>query len=217
MNHYDLFATRVYKTNIDPTSYDKEHIVKTMIDNYNIQPQRNTWDKISRLHHAYDDWENEQFQKVNTDSLYPVYDSVIKQIIDSIKFNHQISYKWSIANLAINSKFMREHDHFYINQEGQSLFSCVHYIKFNKEVHPQTTFINPLPLSYFSANVHKVNSILNSRHVPNSTYFGTWDMDASENDFIAFPSYLKHLVYDSHQDEIKDNRIVAVINVELIY
>jgi len=216
MQYINIFPTLIGNIKIDPNSYDKKTIVEKVIDNYRKQPERNFWDKDSKLHHYYGDWENQSLSEVDFVTLKPIYNTIIENYMKHIHFSETIEYSWSIANLAVNSHFMKEHDHFQITEKGQCLFSCIHYIKFNKELHAETTFNNPLHIAYFPANIIKVNRLLKSDVVSNSTYFHNWVLDSKEDDFIIFPSYLKHVVYDKYK-ETKEPRIVSVINVVLHY
>lgn len=210
-----MFPSKIYKFKIDPSTYEKNNVIQTMLENYKINPQRNAWDNHSKLHHAYEDWNNDQYQKVDISSLIPPYQKVVDAVMGEVSFNKPVPYTWFLVNIAINTKFMNIHDHMYKTNNSQSLFSCVHYIKFNKTTHSSTTFLNPLPIAYFEDNVNRVNTFLNSDEPENSSYFSSWNLEVEEDDFVVFPSYLKHIVYDN-KTQATDDRIVSVSNIELI-
>jgi len=217
MEKYNLFASTVYKTKIDPTSYDKEQIIKTMLDNYAINPVRNKWNDSSNLHHTYNDWENAEFQNIDHSSLVPVYHNVIDEFMKNVKFSQKINYKWSITNFAINTKDMAPHDHLYFDplQNCHNMFSCTHYISFDKNSHNTTEFINSMPVAYYPILTKPFQDVLDSTLVENSAYYERWTIDTEEDDFVIFPSYLKHAVYPTKQ--IYDYpRVVSVINIEII-
>ena len=76
----DLFKHNILKYTIDPLSYDKKNILKTITSNYNKQKDRNFFDNMyiasSNLHHSYNDIENKDLPLPDYTSLMPVYESV---------------------------------------------------------------------------------------------------------------------------------------------
>jgi len=214
METYDLFSSRVYKTKIDPSSYEKQSIVETLLKNYNKNPVRNRWDDISETHHTLKDWDNKDYEKVDTSSLEPVYDNIVKEFINSVKWNCPITYNWFYANFAVNTKFMREHDHFSIDENGHCLFSCIHYIKFDKNNHSTTQFVNPLPFVMFPLLTNNISKSVSSKEIENSTYFNSWELNTNEEDFVIFPSWLKHTVLPNKKNS-DTPRIVSVVNISV--
>ena len=65
-----FFGLPYYKTKIQPRSYDKEQIIKTIEDNYSQSSYRNEWDKNdlnkSNFHHSNSDESNSTFAKVDS-------------------------------------------------------------------------------------------------------------------------------------------------------
>ena len=56
-----LFGLPIYKTKIDPDSYDKKKLLSIMKKNYNLGP-RNNFDQInSNVHMSYADEKNSKF------------------------------------------------------------------------------------------------------------------------------------------------------------
>ena len=64
-----IFGIPFYRTIVDPVLFNKQELVKVIEENYNKDKNRNNWDKDSlsksNLHHAYNDWFNEDFKKLN--------------------------------------------------------------------------------------------------------------------------------------------------------
>ena len=73
-----VFGIPFYKGHIDPTEFNKREIVDTIAKNYEIDKTRNIWDKHmlagSDMHHAYADWDNEKFHKIDFTKLAPHYE-----------------------------------------------------------------------------------------------------------------------------------------------
>jgi hypothetical protein len=214
---HNLFGSSVYKTRIDPASYDKEYIIKTMVDNYAINPVRNNWNEVSNLHHTYNDWENPDFAKIDDSSLVPVYQNVIDQFIKTVRFKSNVTYKWCISNFAINTKDMTAHDHFGDEQvhNTHNMFSCTHYISFDKSAHAPTKFINSMPLAYYPFLTKPYHTVLDDTSEQNSSYYENWSLDTEEDDFIIFPAYQKHGVFPNKR-KTDVPRIVSVVNIQII-
>jgi hypothetical protein len=212
MQTYNLFGSPIYKTKIDPLSYDKETLVKTMQANYAINPIRNKWNNISNLHHTYLDWDNPEFLPIDHSSLIPVYEKQINEFMKTIRFRKDVSYIWDVANFAVNTIDMAQHDHLEKTDTTMNMFSCTHYISYDKSAHGTTEFTNGLPLAYYTSMCKPYQDLLDPRTADNSAYFETWAIDTDEDDFVIFPSYLKHAVYPT---KIKTDhpRIVGVVNI----
>ena len=99
-----LFTPVIYILNIDPKSFDKEKIIKTISANYKKQPERNYFDGRSALgrsnsHHTYNDNINEKFKKINFKSLLKVYSKIFKLFFDNeFKASKPFKYTYSIEN-----------------------------------------------------------------------------------------------------------------------
>ena len=211
---HNLFGSSVYKTRIDPASYDKKQIIKTMMDNYAINPIRNKWNTVSNLHHTYNDRENSEFAKIDESSLVPVYQNVIDEFMKTVKFKNNINYNWSISNFAINTKDMSSHEHLGKSPLHRNMFSCIHYISFDKNVHSPTEFINSMPLVYYPILTSPYQDVLDNTMEENSSYYESWCINIEEDDFVIFPAYLKHAVYPSKGNS-DIPRIISVVNIEL--
>lgn len=212
---FDLFSSSVYKTSIDPDMYDKDEIVDTLLTNYKINPKRNCWDPYSDLHHMYNDWDNPNFQKIDHSSLIDVYDSTIKNFFTKISWSKSVAFKWNVTNFTVNTKHMKDHDHFYVTDNGLSMFSCVHYLKFDPKKHAPTSFINSQPLANFPMLTEKLRNSLSDMDTANSPYFNYWNVDTEEDDFFIFPSWLRHEVRLGLDTDYP--RIASVINIDVIF
>lgn len=217
MKHIPFFQTRLSEIHIDPSLYDKDNILKTVYENYNKSPCRNTWDNTSNLHHHYEDWENSNFSQVNLIKIKEVYGPIFQKFINSIPFKQNVSFDcyWNITNITAynQEQHMRIHDHLLDN----CIYSAVHYISVSNNS-ASITFTNPLlALQYEHPIIKKYSQFLNSQDDQNSTYFSTWDIEPKEDYMIIFPSYLKHEVKQKRkQNEDSKLRIAIVTNIDLV-
>ena len=211
MKTYSLFPTQVYKIKIDPSLYDKAGLIQKCIDKYEEKPYNNLWDDVSDLHHYHRDWMNAPDMK----SLGKSYGQAINKAMASI--NGDIRYRWKIINLAVNSKYMKIHDHFYRRDGWQGIFGSTHYISYDSKQHTPTKFFNPLVFSQYSHNTNDVYNMLDKTDYDNSAYWPDISMDVEEDDMIIFPSYLKHVVEKGINNDTTKPRIIGVCNIDWKY
>jgi hypothetical protein len=209
MNSIDLFSSRVFKTRIDPNSYNKDELVKVVISNYEKNPKRNAWDQNCDIHHYYNDWENSQYDTVPTQQLNEIYQQEIVKFHKEV--NPSVSWQWNLENIAVNTNYMVPHNHLWIENGYATTYSCIHYIKFNPTYHRGTEFENPAYWTEIKQFTEKMQTGLNSSDIKNSNFFSGWVLDVEEDDMIFFPSYLKHKVHGMIEE--KEHRIVGVVNI----
>tara|TARA_R110000824_G_scaffold188894_1_gene370268 strand:- start:934 stop:1596 length:663 start_codon:yes stop_codon:yes gene_type:complete len=210
-----LFTPVIYILNIDPKSFDKEKIIKTISANYKKQPERNYFDGRSALgrsnsHHTYNDNINEKFKKINFKSLLKVYSKIFKLFFDNeFKASKPFKYTYSIENATAMGKdqYMNSHCHL------PSSFSCVHYLKIN-ENNSGITFKNPNNLSEAMQWIApKSYDILNKIDTSNSYFFPTFNLKPKQDTMLIFPSTLHHAV--ERQIDSKNLRISVATNITL--
>jgi hypothetical protein len=208
-----LFPSNLFKTIIEPTSFDKSGIIDSVLRNYELQKERNEWDDNSHMHHYYNDWDNELFEKVDLSSITDQYKDIYQNILN-IMFNKPIEFKVVVENITVHkggNTDMAVHNH--INDNV--FLSGVHYIKCD-ETSSKLTFVNPLTYSeYPNISIKNITSTsLDGSDVVNSSYFKEWNYAPIENEILIFPSYLNHRVYPS---KIKNDefRIAIVTNLQI--
>ncbi len=65
-----IFGLPIYIIKVDPNSYDKQSLLKTIESNYSKDSYRNKFDDDeSNLHHSYSDELNPKFEKVDYDKV----------------------------------------------------------------------------------------------------------------------------------------------------
>ena len=68
-----LFGFPIVKYKIKPFEYKKDQLTSTILHNYNIDKERNTWDTHSYLHQNIADEYNPKFKVPDCSSLEPIY------------------------------------------------------------------------------------------------------------------------------------------------
>ena len=210
IKNHTLFGFPVMGTKIDQKSYDKKSIISTIEKNFKLNKKRNRWDKQSVLHHAFKDFDNPKYHKVNFDTLLPVYEKVLGEMFKKMDLRSTFRFNFNIINYTCLSKsnYLVSHVHPGVD------FTAVHYIQFDKKYHTPTTYENHLPcIDYVSNITPKLQLILSNKHPTNSWAYPDWTLDIEEDDFCFSPGYLKHRI-DSQASKTK-NRITIVLNIFL--
>lgn len=214
MERIDLFSVPVWKTKIDPCSYDKTKLIAEIEENYSKAPVRNKWDESSNLHHCYGDWYNADFTMPKIPDLMQEYQNTIKKFMDQFPFRENIVNNWraNFTNITAmkNGQNMALHDHI---DSPNSFFTATHYIQFDKETHKSTCFNNPSTAAIYDITLGGISRKMDICQ-ENSGYFQSWEIPAEEDDLVIFPSFLKHKVRETKNTE--KLRIVGVLNIELI-
>lgn len=190
----DLFPTSIYKTKINPSSYDKETVITKAIENYNLNPDKREYGAPEEEYHTTHLDDNQNVLDLN--SLRPVYGEIVDEFMDGINKTRPFEYIWNVVNLSMGkNRSYRIHDHLaWPNKQNlNTQFVMVHYVSYDKSVHHPTLFHNPLKIAEYEKFL-TINKVLMPHDVLNSTYFETWKLDTEEDDVVIFPAYLKHSV-----------------------
>jgi len=205
-----LFGFPVISTKIDKKSYNKESIISTIEENFKINKNRNRWDKRSILHHAYNDFSNPKYSKVNFDTLIPVYQKVLTAVFDSMKLPSAYIFNFRIVNYTClsESNYMATHHH-----PGTD-FTAVHYIQFDSKQHTPTRFENTSPHAEYIEDLRPelIKTLSSERH-SDSWALTDWTLNVEEDDFCFSPAFLRHRV--DPQTSKNKNRITIVLNITL--
>ena len=223
INQTILFGCPIYKIKVDPTSYDKESLLKIIINNYSKDEYRNKFDNDkSSLHHSFLDDNNKDFEKVDYHKLglVKVYNEIFDNFCyNTLKTNGNFSWKYTIQNYTASGKnqFLRPHSHMPFAD-----FATVHYIQFDNKRHEKTEFLNHNDFSsYISFVRKKLYEVSDKSESSNSYLYENWAFTAEEDDLIIFPSVLRHEVakgrYDSDKLRvtISSNLILNGVNEEI--
>jgi len=209
--HY-LYGLPVYITSINPKSFDKKQIIKTISDNYNkqnIRQHTSTNAYVTDIHHSLGDENNKQFKKVNYDKLKDCYIEPIKKYFEFFWLDKkQANFNCQVVNYTASKhdSFMEPHLH------ADCEFSMVHYISYDKKEHSPTCFQNPYYFYDLLPNKFKLQN-LNEKQSANSWLYDMWKHDIEEDDLIIFPSILKHFVRNHKSKKL---RITIASNINVL-
>jgi len=205
-----LFGFPVMSTKIDKKAYDKKSIISTIEKNFKLNKKRNLWDKTSVLHHAYGDFSNPKYHKVNFSILLPLYQKALVAMFDKMTLRGTFHFDFSIVNYTCLSNSQYMHAHLHMGAD----FTAVHYIQFDKKHHTPTMFENTLPhVEYINLIRPDLLKILSNNHPSNSWAYQGVSRDVEEDDFYFYPAFLKHKI--NPQTSKKKNRITIVLNILL--
>ena len=184
-----LFGLPIYKTKIDPNSYDKKKLLSTMKKNYNLGPRNNFDQYNSNVHMSYADEKNSKFKSVNYTKLKEVYNNVFDNFMKN---------------------FMNYHNHL-----PKDDFACVHYLQLGKD-HIGTKFKNTHSFgNYFKFIRSKLCNSMNNMEKINSYVYEDFTLDVEEDDMIIFPSVVEHGI--KKVDKLSDKlRVTIATNLRLV-
>ena len=216
-----LFGVPVIQTSIDPSLYDKTKIIKTIHQNYKLDPNRNEWTggDGSHMHHSYNDWDNPKFKQPNFDKLISVYRDVFKEAINSYKLLGEVSISAAIKNYTCMKKTqsMQQHNHLTpvnkTNMNDQADFTSIDYIKFNPKKHLPTSYKNSQAWAkYYTYCCPKHSKFIDGTWPENSFMYDDYRLDTQEDDIIFVPSILEHYIPIQTSNE---TRITIVSNITI--
>ena len=208
-----IFGIPLYKSNIDPNSYDKESILNTILSNYEKSNDRNNWDNESyiksKIHHSLCDEQNQNFEKPDFSSLRSVYESEIKKCLKMMNYQNLV-FKFEIVNYTVMTKDSQMSNHIHTDCD----FTTVHYLRFDNESLDSTLFHNSNDyakylISTLSPSLSKVSD---NKSIQNSWMYQTFKIPTQENDFLIFPAVLEHSVPRIENDS---QRITVVSNINV--
>ena len=203
-----IYGYPVGIVNLNKNLYNKKNIIKSIESNFKTNKKRNKWDgHTTNIHHAYGDWQNPVYKKVDFKTLFPLYDAVIKNYLGKLFTTPVYEYRFDVVNYTCMHKSgeMGEHVH-------SSDFTMVHYIQFDKLHHKSTCFCNPYPhANYLYQLSTNLIPLFNDKNPVNCWAFKEWYLDIKEDDLIINPGVMKHKV--NLQDSKKKSRITIVVNL----
>jgi len=209
----DLFSCPIYKIRIDPNSYDKEQILKDIKYNKSLKIRRNDTEQNfdnCDIHHSYNDFDNEDFRKINYDKLTAVYQEIFHFFFDKVLFTtKEFNWNYEIVNYTAltEGQYLPTHNHI------ESTFATVHYLNF-KDDHKFTRFDNPAGFAFYVKPIQpELYNVLNNKAIDNSYLYNRWDISVEEDDMLIFPGVLMHKIRPVGQT--KEPRITISTNLKI--
>lgn len=203
-NHYKkvLFPIHLFQTNIRENSIIQEEVLN----------------KIQKLYHSNqlnvpDGWLTDNifttFNREDINShlfhkdskIIQYYNSYIRKFFDKpVEF--EIDDIW--LNVYSKGEYQEEHTHLSPNIfVPRSHFSCIHYLKFDENVHVPVTFNDPIATMRF-----------NTLEMDSNYYSERWSPSIKEGDLLMFPPYLSHFVSKSEPTP-ENPRISIAFNIRI--
>jgi hypothetical protein len=187
---YDIFNSIIWKSKINYPN--KNELIKIIEQNYKKNPNQTPKGWKCMVHSSFKTKNNQIPTK-----LLEIIENKSNEFLDRYGKNLGILGEYFINDIWYNAygknQFQEPHQH------GDALFSGCYYLKFDKNIHHQTTFYNP-------------NFNLDYSKLENNSYF-CFDSDCEEDDIIFFPSSLKHGTKGVSDISGKDIRITISFNI----
>jgi uncharacterized protein (TIGR02466 family) len=196
---HKIFSPFYYKSKVT----DHEKIKTSLIDHIQTQHTKNpnnqpeSWS--CKVHTTQSKFDLKLF------SIKEFYQKDVIKFIDDLKVPASIEV--SISDIWFNAykkgQWQESHHHY---GKQSVYFSAVHFLKYDKELHPPLIFNNMNRLLFTPCNIGR------------STSLDYWDLDkvvdVEEGDVIIFPSFIEHQVNVQESDEL---RSTISFNIELKY
>ncbi len=188
----NIFNSTIWKSKIDYPNKNK--LIKIIEENYKKNPNQTPKEWKCLVHSSFRK-KNKQTQI--PEDLLKIVEEKSNKFLNTYEDKLKINGEYCIKNIWYNAygknQFQEPHTH------GDALFSGCYYLKFNKNIHDQTTFYNP-------------NFNLDYSKLENNSYF-CFTPDCEEDDVIIFPSFLKHGTNGISDLNTEDIRITISFNI----
>jgi hypothetical protein len=205
----NLFAIPLWKISLKIDNEIKRDILNQIEINYNKHKNYyvKEWDCV--VHSTI-----KQNNCIDYSSILPYYkkeyENFVSQYNLRLNYHHyyidEIWYNYYVKN---SNQEIHQHTHVYPEENKVNIFSAVHFLKINN-CHPKITFYNPNILSVYDQQSFKVKSYYNKTDEKHSFYYRFFEPDVQQDDFIIFPSFLEHAVFQQKNDE---PRITIALNI----
>ena len=188
---YNLFNSYIWKSKV---KYDKkENLIKTLSEDFYKNKNKLTPGWKCFVYSSFIDLEQNNIPE----DLLDIIGEKISEYLHNCPKELQIKGTYILSEIWYNvyekNYFQNIHDH------GNSLFSGCYYLKFNKDIHHQTTFYNP-------------NYNLDYEKIDDNPLF-SFEPDCEEDDLIIFPSNLKHGTEGLKDENSNELRITISFNI----
>jgi hypothetical protein len=206
-----LFGFPTYISYLGDEKYDKKKIIKAIENNYKINKKRNCWEEGNLHHSLFDDKNNNKYNKINLDTLKPIYHKHILKFIDSLKLNYAPNYHYEIVNYTCMD--VDGYMPFHIHKKCD--FAAVHYLQYDNTNNNATRLLNPLTYlpDFIESEYPNTFKKLDKNVSDNSFMLKSWVYNTQEDDLLIFPASLRHDV--SQLKKTNKLRITISLNITL--
>ena len=203
-NHYKkvLFPIHLFQTNIRENSIIQEEVLNKIQKLYHSNqldvPEGWLTDNIFTTFNR-EDINSHLFHKKS--KIIQYYTSYVRKFFDKpVEF--EIDDIW--LNVYSKGEYQEEHTHLTPDIfSPRAHFSCIHYLKFDENVHVPVTFNDPIATMRF-----------NTLEMESNYYVERWSPSIEEGDLLMFPPYLSHFVSKSEPTP-NNPRISIAFNIRI--
>lgn len=176
-----LFPITIYQNNIRENNLLKDKYLPRIISMYNEKDIAipSGWD-TGNVYTSFN--QNDLNNQIFDYEIYNTYQKYIRKFFDK-EVEFDIVDFW--FNCYENGEYQEQHNHLnpdiFISQNAH--FACIHYLKFDPEVHNSAVFLDPIATTRY-----------NSLEMDSNRYMDRYSPQVLEGDLIMFPNYLEHFV-----------------------
>jgi len=199
MNHYKkvLFPIHLFQTNIRENGLILDDVLYKIEYFYKKKKLKvpDGW-LTDNLFTTFDMGEINSFIFHEDSIFFKYYHNYVKKFFDK-----PVEFEFEDIWLNVYSKGEFQEQHTHLTPEiftRRPHFSCIHYLKFDSEVHEPVIFVDPI-------EEKRYNTIeMDSNYYNN----GRWSPYVREGDLLMFPPYLSH--YVSKSDPTPNNPRISI-------
>lgn len=188
---YDLFNSYIWKSKVKYNK--KDNLIKTLSEDFYKNRNKFTPSWKCFVYSSFKDSEQNNIPEDLLKIIEQKISEYISNCPEELKIKGNLYLKNIWYNVYEKNYFQEVHEH------GDSFISGCYYLKFNKNIHHQTTFYNP-------------NYILDFDKLEGNSYF-SFEPDCEEDDLIIFPSGLKHGTKGLKDTDSNELRITISFNI----
>jgi len=206
----DMFGFPVFKKSLSDKDYDRDGLIKTISNNYDLDNDRNVWDKdFSDMHHCVDDVNNNLFKVPDYSTVLPLYEEAIQEFLKQLNLKNSVRYKWNIVNYTCmtEGQYMKEHLH------TDADFTAVHYLQYDDKTNNSTTYSNTSHHSKYIRFLRPgFTDNFDSLDENNSWMFETFKLPTQQDDLVIFPAMFYHSISKVHTSK---KRMTIIFNFKI--
>lgn len=205
----NLFSIPLWKTSLNVDHQIKHNLLNQIQKNYKIHSDyiHPEWNCI--VHSTL-----ENHNHIDYGNILPYYKKEYENFcsqshLNLNSHNYSINEIWYNYYVKYSSQEIHNHVRVFTEENKVNIFSGVYFLKINQD-HPKIIFYNPNLLSVNEAQSLKVKLYYDKSNIKHSFYHRFFELNVKEGDFIIFPSFLEHAIF---QQKVDEPRITIAFNI----
>jgi len=205
----NLFSIPLWKSSLNIDYKIEQNLLQQIETNYKNHEEyyHPYWDCL--VHSTIQDHNNIDYGQIN-----PFYHKEYKKFASENGLNlnchnYYISEIWYNYYKKYSNQELHNHIGLFSEKNQFNFFSAVHFLKISDN-HPTITFYNPNGTSICYEQSKKVQTYFKNE-INHSFFFRNFSLKVKQGDFIIFPSFLDHAVF---QQKVDDSRITISFNIQ---